>query len=120
MEKKLKYLKIVNYNFSDYREITGDELFRINGGGSTEAPENNTSSSNSTDSYTVQSGDTLSQIVHDYNQANGTNLTVNEVAQLSGIENPDLIHPGQSIVFANNQICCMLNNGAAQYVVFCL
>lgn len=40
-------------------------------------------------------GDTLSQIVYDYNQANGTHLTVDEVAALSGIENPVLIHSGQ-------------------------
>ncbi|MCR5061955.1 MAG: LysM peptidoglycan-binding domain-containing protein [Treponema sp.] len=103
--KHKKYPKFEDYDFSDCREITGDELYRINGGGRIQPEQNENppegDSSNNSDSYTVQSGDTLSQIVYDYNQANGTHLTVDEVAALSGIENPDLIHPGQSIVFSN-------------------
>ena len=103
--KHKKYPKFEDYDFSDCREITGDELYRINGGGRIEPEQNENppedDSSNNSDSYTVQSGDTLSQIVYDYNQANGTHLTVDEVAALSGIENPDLILPGQSIVFSN-------------------
>ena len=102
---KKKYPKFEDYDFSDCREITGDELYRINGGGRVEPEQNENppegTSSNSSDNYTVQSGDTLSQIVYDYNQANGTHLTVDEVAALSGIDNPDLILPGQSIVFSN-------------------
>ncbi len=103
--KHQKYPKFEDYDFSDCREITGDELYRINGGGRIQPEQNENppegDSSNNSDSYTVQSGDTLSQIVYDYNQANGTHLTVDEVAALSGIENPDLILPGQSIVFSN-------------------
>ncbi|MCR5063579.1 MAG: LysM peptidoglycan-binding domain-containing protein [Treponema sp.] len=103
--KHKKYPKFEDYDFSDCREITGDALYRINGGGRIEPEQNENppegTSSNSSDNYTVQSGDTLSQIVYDYNQANGTHLTVDEVAALSGIENPDLILPGQSIVFSN-------------------
>ena len=105
--KHKKYPKFEDYDFSDCREITGDELFRINGGGRIQSDQNENppegDSSSGSDSYTVQSGDTLSQIVHAYNQANGTNLTVGDVAALSGIENPDLIIPGQSIVFGNNE-----------------
>ena len=87
-EKKYKCLNLDDYIFPGCREITGDELYRINGGGRIEADKNETppegDSSNNSDSYTVQSGDTLSQIVYDYNQANGTHLTVDEVAALSG------------------------------------
>ena len=104
---KKKYPKFEDYDFSDCREITGDELYRINGGGRIQPEQNENppegDSSNNSDSYTVQSGDTLSQIVYDYNQANGTHLTVDEVAALSGIENPDFILPGQSIVFGNSE-----------------
>lgn len=107
MKKKYKCLNLDDYIFPGCREITGDELYRINGGGRIEPEQDENppegDSSNNSDSYTVQGGDTLSQIVYDYNQANGTNLTVDEVAQMSGIENPDLIYPGQSIVFGNNE-----------------
>ena len=105
--KHKKYPKFEDYDFSGCREITGDELYRINGGGRIEPEENQNppeeGASSNSDSYTVQTGDTLSQIVYDYNQANGTHLTVDEVAALNGIDNPDLIHPGQSIVFGNNE-----------------
>ncbi len=105
--KHKKYPKFEDYDFSGCREITGDELYRINGGGRIEPEENQNPSeegaSRNSDSYTVQTSDTLPQIVYDYNQANGTHLTVDEVAALNGIENPDLIHPGQSIVFGNNE-----------------
>lgn len=46
---------------------------------------------------TVTSGDTLSQIVKDYNTKNGTNLDYNDVAKANGIENPDKIGVGQII-----------------------
>lgn len=104
MKKKYKCLNLDDYIFPGYEEITGDELYRINGGGRIQPEQNENppeEGSSSSDNYTVQSGDTLSQIVYDYNQANGTHLTVDEVAALSGIENPDLILPGQSIVFSN-------------------
>lgn len=107
MKKKHKCLNLDDYIFPGCREITGDELYRINGGGRIEPEQDENppeeGSSSNADSYTVQGGDTLSQIVYDYNQANGTNLTVDEVAQMSGIENPDLIYPGQSIVFGNSE-----------------
>lgn len=50
-----------------------------------------------TDTHTVVSGDTLSEIVYNYNKENGTKLTVNEVAKNSGISDPDKIYPGQEI-----------------------
>ena len=69
----------------DARELTDEEMILVNGGSET------------TDTHTVVSGDTLSQIVYDYNKENGTNLTVNEVAKNSGISDPDKIYPGQTI-----------------------
>ncbi|WP_343842237.1 LysM domain-containing protein, partial [Faecalicatena contorta] len=41
--------------------------------------------------YTVKSGDTLSEIAARYN------TTYQKLAQINGIGNPDLIHPGQVI-----------------------
>lgn len=46
----------------------------------------------STISYTVKSGDTLSEIAQRY----GT--TVNEIASLNGISNPDIIYVGQYLI----------------------
>ncbi len=58
--KRKKYPKFEDYDFSDCREITGDELYRINGGGRIEPEQNENppevTSSNSSDNYTVQSG----------------------------------------------------------------
>ncbi|MBO4321106.1 MAG: LysM peptidoglycan-binding domain-containing protein, partial [Treponema sp.] len=72
------------------RELTEEEMILVNGGSKKkEEPK--------TDTHTVVSGDTLSQIVYDYNKENGTNLTVNEVAKNSGISDPDKIYPGQTI-----------------------
>lgn len=45
--------------------------------------------SNKIEDYTVQRGNTLSQIAYEY----GT--TVNEIAGLNGIRNPNLIFPGE-------------------------
>lgn len=59
----------------------------------------NVGTGNSENTAIVKKGDTLSQIVYEYNKTNGTNLTVGEVAKNSGIENPDLIHPGEEIKF---------------------
>lgn len=53
-------------------------------------------------SHTVESGDTLSEIVADYNEQNGTSYTYQEIAEQNGIENPDMIHPGDVIEFGNN------------------
>ena len=72
------------------RELTEKEMLLVNGGGEKkEEPKN--------DTHTVVSGDTLSEIVYNYNKENGTNLTVDEVARNSGIEDPDTIFPGQTI-----------------------
>ena len=74
----------------DARELTDEEMILVNGGGEKkEEPKN--------DTHTVVSGDTLSEIVYNYNKENGTNLTVDEVARNSGIEDPDTIFPGQTI-----------------------
>ena len=88
------------------RELTDEEMFRINGG-STEKKDGSQGSQDSkgesqSSSVTVQSGNTMSQIVSDYNKANGTNYTVNEIAQKNGISNPDVIHPGQHINFGDS------------------
>jgi LysM repeat protein len=45
----------------------------------------------SASTYTVKSGDTLSEIAEQH----GT--TVDELVSLNGIENHDLIHPGQEL-----------------------
>ena len=72
------------------RELTEEGMLLVNGGGEKkEEPK--------TDTHTVVSGDTLSEIVYNYNKENGTNLTVDEVARNSGIEDPDTIFPGQTI-----------------------
>ncbi|UTY27510.1 LysM peptidoglycan-binding domain-containing protein [Treponema denticola] len=52
--------------------------------------------------YMVKQGDTLSKIVREqYPDATSKELSekIKETAKNSGIENPDLIHPGQKIVF---------------------
>ena len=58
-------------------------------------------SSNTQKPYTVQSGDTLSQITANYNKEHGTNYTYQQVAEKNGISNPDVIHPGQQISFGD-------------------
>ncbi|MBP5176518.1 MAG: LysM peptidoglycan-binding domain-containing protein, partial [Treponema sp.] len=88
------------------RELTDEEMFRINGG-STEKKDGSQGSQDSkgesqSSSVTVQSGNTMSQIVSDYNKANGTNYTVNEIAEKNGISNPNVIHPGQQINFGSS------------------
>ena len=96
MAKKFSLRKtktFVNLNSYDYswfaREMTEQELYTVNGGSTVE------------DTHTVQSGDTLGTLVYNYNQANGTNLTVSEVAESNGIEDPNLIYVGQTINFGN-------------------
>ena len=69
----------------DARELTDEEMILFNDGTET------------TETHTVVSGDTLSEIVHEYNKNNGTNLTVEDVAKNSGISDPDKIYPGQTI-----------------------
>lgn len=53
-------------------------------------------------SYTVRGGDNLSSIVSAYNKANGTNLTVDDVAEFNSKTNPDLIGIKEVIRFPNN------------------
>lgn len=81
------------------RELSDEEMFKVNGG----AEEKKESQESKSESVTVQSGNTLSGIVNDYNKANGTNYTVSEVAKNSGISNPDLIYSGQEIKFGNQE-----------------
>ena len=63
------------------RELSDEEMFKVNGG----TEEKKESQESKSESVTVQSGNTLSGIVNDYNKANGTNYTVSEVAKNSGI-----------------------------------
>lgn len=50
--------------------------------------------------YTVKEGDTLSNILQD-NLGNGTREFYTEFAKNNGIDNPDLIYPGQEINLGN-------------------
>lgn len=50
----------------------------------------------STTSYTVQSGDTLSQIAQDYN------VTVQAIVSLNNISNPNFIYPGQVVLIPSS------------------
>ena len=58
--KKYKCLNLDDYILPGYEEITGDALYRINGGGRIEPEQNENppegTSSNSSDNYTVQAG----------------------------------------------------------------
>ena len=53
--------------------------------------------------YTVKSGDTLSQIVAAYNKQNNTTLKWQDVAAWNNITNPGVITVGQQISFNNPQ-----------------
>ena len=92
LKRELKKKSDINsYDYSFFaREMTEEELYIVNGGSTVE------------DTHTVQSGDTLGTLVYNYNQANGTNLTVSEVAESNGIEDPNLIYVGQTINFGNS------------------
>ncbi len=48
---------------------------------------------------TIARGDTLSQLVSNYNKQNGTRLTVAEVARANQLKSPDLIIAGKTLVF---------------------
>ena len=54
-----------------------------------------------TDTYTVESGNTLGQIVSTYNKKNNANLKVADVAKWSGIANADKIKIGNVIRFTD-------------------
>ena len=89
--KKKPYPNLNSYDYSWFaREMTEEELYKVNGGSTVE------------DNHTVQSGDTLGTLVYNYNQEHGTNLTVNEVAANNGIDNPNLIYVGQQINFGKS------------------
>ena len=82
------------------RFLTEDELrYKINGGTDDFASDQTEATADGGDSYTVQSGDTLSEIVEDYNSEHGTDYTYQEIAEQNGIENPDLIYPWDEINF---------------------
>ena len=57
--------------------------------------------SKGTDTWTVQKGNTLGQLVSSYNKNNGANLTVQDVAKWSGITDPNRIRIGQAIRFTD-------------------
>ena len=84
----------------DARELTDEEMIFVNGGGKEQGGQQE-SQGEKCETQTVKKGDTLSQIVADYNKEHGTDLTVADVAKMSGISNPDLIYPGQKINFGN-------------------
>ena len=50
-------------------------------------------------SGTIQYGDTMSQIVADYNKNNGSNLSVDDVAQANNIADVDKIYAGDKLNF---------------------
>ena len=54
--------------------------------------------------YKVQAGNTLGQIVADYNKKNGTSLKWQDVAKWSGIADPSKMRIGQVINFADPSI----------------
>ena len=54
------------------------------------------------DTFEVTEGDTLSEIVSKANEIAGTDYTVNEIAELNGIKNPDLIHPGDWVALPDD------------------
>ena len=54
------------------------------------------------DSATVQSGDTLGNMTWAYNKEHGTSYTAADIAAYNNITNPDLIHPGEIINFPIN------------------
>ncbi len=87
----------------DARELTDEEMIFVNGGGKEQGGQQE-SQGEKCETQTVKKGDTLGQIVTDYNKEHGTDLSVSDVAKMSGIENPDLIYPGQKINFGNQVV----------------
>ncbi|EMB35088.1 MULTISPECIES: LysM peptidoglycan-binding domain-containing protein [Treponema] len=88
-----------NIKKSGIRILTIEELYMINGGKQTSKDENE-------GDYTVKQGDTLSKIAREhYPDASTKELSekIKEIAKNSGIENPDLIRPGQKIVFGDKE-----------------
>ena len=72
-------------NIADRDLIYPGQVLVIREGGSTTPPSGTTT-------YTVQRGDTLSEIAERF----GT--TVNELVRLNNIQNPNLIYPGQVLI----------------------
>ena len=54
-----------------------------------------------TDTYTVKAGNTLGQIVADYNKKNGANLNWQDVAKWSGIADPSKMQIGHIVRFTD-------------------
>jgi nucleoid-associated protein YgaU len=68
----------------------------------TPTPEPTPNPTPAENSYVVKSGDTLGQIIIDQNWQTdaglwGDNGDVARIAKANGIENPDLIHPGDAV-----------------------
>ena len=63
------------------------------------------------DSWTVQEGNTLGQLVSSYNKNNGANLTVQDVAKWSNIADPNKIRIGQTIRFTDPNAGAKPNTG---------
>lgn len=63
--------------------------------------------------YTVQRGNTLSQIARAYN------VTVNHIVELNNIENPNLIYPGQKLRITESDVSTLnpLNFNNTTYVI---
>lgn len=67
--------------------------------------------SKGTDTWTVQKGNTLGQLVSSYNNNNGANLTVQDVAKWNNIADPGLINIGQTIRFTDPNAGAKPNTG---------
>lgn len=65
----------------------------------TQNNDNNLTETTPTDTVEVKSGDTLADLTWEFNNANGTHYTAKEVAEMNGIEDPNLIEKGQTITF---------------------
>ena len=98
-------------DLSRWHILSYDELLKVNGGSGSDSGDDDstdtatestaeTSEDSDSDTYTVQSGDTLSEITEVYNDEHGTNYSYQEVADANGIENADVIHPGDEIDFS--------------------
>lgn len=75
----------------DLNILTGSKPLEFFTGVNVVPVSNEIKTVNTPDTYTVQPGDTLSEIAQKYG------MTVNELVKLNNIKNPNLIYPGQKI-----------------------